>query len=47
VRARVEDDAWLVADSALQTSPLEFFRDKNGRICLAQGFLPYAMSAAA
>jgi hypothetical protein len=48
VRARLEDDAWLVVESATRASGLEFFRDRRtGRVCLASGYLPYAMDKAA
>jgi CubicO group peptidase (beta-lactamase class C family) len=47
VRARLEDEAWLVVDTIAEASALEFFRDRRtGRIGLASGFLPYAMAEA-
>ncbi|HEY2710735.1 MAG TPA: serine hydrolase domain-containing protein [Caulobacteraceae bacterium] len=46
VRARLEDGGWLVVDSAINASALEFFRDgRTGRVCLASGYLPYAKAA--
>jgi hypothetical protein len=45
VRARLEEGAWLVTESLAKASALEFFRDeRTGRVCLASGFLPYAMA---
>ncbi len=47
VRARLEENAWLMVESAASASgALEFFRDRrSGRVCFANGYLPYAMSA--
>ena len=47
VRARVEEDRWIVVDRMEQASALEFYRDpSSGRACLSFGFLPYAKTAA-
>ncbi|MEO8114921.1 MAG: serine hydrolase domain-containing protein [Phenylobacterium sp.] len=45
MRMRMEDEAWLVVDSAAELSSLEFFRDpRTGRVCMASGGVPYAMT---
>jgi hypothetical protein len=48
LRARLSEDGWLEVASVEVASALEFFRDpKTGRVCLACGFLPYAMTGEA
>ena len=45
IRLRMEDNAWLVVDSAAELSSLEFYRDpRTGRVCMASGGVPYAMT---
>lgn len=46
VRIRMEESAWLVVDNAAELSSLEFYRDaRTGRVCMASGGVPYAMTA--
>jgi len=46
MKMRMEENAWLVVDSAAELSSLEFFRDpRTGRVCMASGGVPYAMTA--
>jgi hypothetical protein len=45
VSARLEEEEWLVSDTAMRPSALEFFLDRGtGRVCFASGLLPYAKS---
>jgi hypothetical protein len=45
LRLRLEEGSWLVAETAAELSSLEFYRDKHtGRVCMASGGVPYAMT---
>jgi hypothetical protein len=45
MKARMEDNAWLVVDTAAELTALEFYRDpRTGRVCMASGGAPYAMT---
>jgi hypothetical protein len=45
IKIRMEDNAWLVVDTAAELSSLEFYRDpRTGRVCMASGGAPYAMT---
>lgn len=41
----MEENSWLVVDTAAELSALEFYRDtRTGRVCMASGGVPYAMN---
>jgi hypothetical protein len=43
MRMRLENDAWLIVDSAAELAGLEFYRDaRTGRVCMSSGGVPYA-----
>ncbi len=45
-RVKIEDREWLVAESVEHIGALEFYRDPlSGRVCMANGYAPYAKSA--
>lgn len=45
MRLRLQDDAWLIVDSAAELTGLEFYKDpRTGRVCMSSGGVPYAMA---
>jgi hypothetical protein len=45
MKMRMEENAWLVVDTAAELSSLEFYRDpRTGRVCMASGGVPYVMT---